>query len=168
MGMFVGPIHHVCVTVSDMEKALSFWRDTLGWEVIMKVPPRGSDEMNVLIGVPGRSSSVLLSQANAGFNGMVELIEFSSHSGKPFPSDEKFSDVGLRLLSFVVSDIDVAYEELQAKGCIFHSPPRSMELRGGAVVKACIFREPVDGIQIEIFQYSGDENAYEFLHPNVP
>ena len=165
--MFITPVHHVCITVSDIEKALSFWQDTLGWEVIMEVGPHGSEEMNVLIGVPGKRKSVLLSQANGVFIGMVELIEFSSHSGKPFPSDEKFSDVGLRMISFVVRDIDEAYQELQAKGCRFHSPPISMELRAGAVVKACFFREPVDGVQIEIFQYLGDENAYQFLHPNV-
>ena len=151
--MFVGPIHHLCVTVSDLDKALSFWRDTLGWEVIMEFPLRGSEEMNVTIGVPGKNKSFLLSHEKRGFTGMVELIEFASHSGNPFPSDEKFSDVGIRLLSFVVSDIDEAYQELQAKGCRFNSPPQRSELPGGGAVKACIFREPVDGIQIEIFQF---------------
>ena len=153
MGMFVAPVHHMVIIVSDLDKALSFWRDTLGWEVITGFSPTRSEEASVATGVAGKHRSAVLSQEKGIRTGWVELVEFSSPSGKPFPPDEKFSDVGLRLLSFAVIDIDKAYQELQAKGCRFNSPPQRLELPGGRASKACIFREPVDGIQIEIFQF---------------
>jgi catechol 2,3-dioxygenase-like lactoylglutathione lyase family enzyme len=152
--MFTTPIHHVAFVTRDLEKALSFWRDTLGWKVIMDEELAGPEIEN-LIGLSGvKARTVMLQQADKVFTGMIEIIEFSSPPGKPFPADEKFNDIGLRLLSFNVADIDAAYEELKKKGCRFHSPPQRLNL-AGFPTKAAIFREPVDGFQVEIVQYLG-------------
>ena len=147
-------LDHACVVVSDLEKAVSFWRDTLGWKVVREGQMAGS-LMDKLIGVPGLKARQAVLVADEDVNtGMMELVEFSPPTSKPFPPDEKFNDVGLRMLSISVDDVDKAYEELKSKGCRFHSPPQPVMITRGVINKVCIFREPVDGLQIEIVQRS--------------
>ena len=161
MGMFV-TMDHTCAVVSDLEKALVFWQDTLGWKVALDTelsgPRLSGPRVERLLGLPGvKGRAVLLSPAGKLGTGMMELVEISSPAGKPFPPDEKFNDVGLRLVSLTVSDIDRAYEELQSKGCRFESAPVTFEISGRVVGKACIFREPVDGFSIELMERMGSK-----------
>lgn len=51
MARFIS-LDHACVVVSDLEKAVSFWRDSLGWKVVREGEMSGT-LMDRLIGVPG-------------------------------------------------------------------------------------------------------------------
>jgi len=150
--MFIGPMHHANIVTRNMEESLAFWRDMLGWKVLSDVEISGSKAAR-LVGVPdARFRAVMLQPAEKIYAGMIELVEFLSPKGKPSVIDEKMNDIGIRMLSFLVSDCEQVYAELKKKGCRFLSPPHQTDMAGW-FFKACIFSDPVDNCKIEIIEF---------------
>jgi catechol 2,3-dioxygenase-like lactoylglutathione lyase family enzyme len=85
----------------------------------------------------------------SGYGGRVELFQYHSPEGKPFPSDKPVSDKGITHFGFEVEDIDALHERLAAQGVQFNAAPQT--IRPG--VKAAYFHDP-DGITVEFVQYS--------------
>jgi len=149
--MFMTPIHHAGIVVTNLARSLSFYRDILGWKVLVELDIAG-EEIEENLGLTGiKGKAVMLQQAEGVVNGMIELLEFSSPRAKPFPPDEKASDIGLRFLSFRVKDIEQNYNKLKERGVKFHSPPQLIKFTS-YTIKACIFRDP-DGVQLEMVQF---------------
>ena len=89
----------------------------------------------------------------SGFGGKIELFQFNSPQGKPFPEDFRVCDVGLTHIAFEVENIQELYRELSAKGVRFHSAPLSVKNRG----MVCYLRDP-DGGGLRILRtfHAGD------------
>jgi len=135
--------HHVALAVSDMERSLAFYRDLLGMEVTLdgRLAGPGLDRVLGLEGVDTRRVWL------AAFGITLELFEFASPRGKPFPPDFRVCDGGYTHLGFQVENIQGLYENLAAKGVSFISPPT--QIREGAV--GCYLRDP-DGMVLSFVE----------------
>jgi catechol 2,3-dioxygenase-like lactoylglutathione lyase family enzyme len=142
-------VHHTCITVSNLEKSLEFYRDVLGLELVMtEESQRSQDDRSDNLGVP--RAQVKLALLRAG-DAQVELIEYVAAGGRPF--DRKNNDVGTMHIAFQVDDIDAAYQAMLAQGVRFTAPPATIPAGPMKGWKWTYFFDP-DGVSLEIIQPS--------------
>ena len=120
-------IHHAAIHVSDMDRALAFYRDLLGFTVIW-TQEAGGEFLANLTQIPGAALRAVLLAAGeqrSGDRGTVELIQMRN----PQPRDmgNTFPDVRSSHLAFYVEDLPATYEALRAKGVKFNYPPQHVD-----------------------------------------
>jgi catechol 2,3-dioxygenase-like lactoylglutathione lyase family enzyme len=140
-------VHHTCITVSDLERSIAFYRDTLGLELIMtEESERSGDDRSKALGVA--RAKVKLAILRAG-EAQVELIEYVTVQGRPY--DRNNNDVGAMHIAFRVDDIDAAYRRLVDHGVRFTAPPATIPAGPMAGWRWTYFFDP-DGVSLEIIQ----------------
>lgn len=98
--------HHVGVVVTDLEEAVSFYRDALGLEVSAEFT-LSEDGIGTAIGVDGVTGDFVHMDAGGS---RVELIEYDP-AGDDTIADA-INQVGAMHLGFEVEDIDEFYANL--------------------------------------------------------
>lgn len=132
--------HHVGVVVSDLDEAVSFYRDTLGLAVAEEFTLAG-DGIATAIDVDEVTGDFV--HLDAGGT-LVELIEYDPTGGDAAPT--AINQRGAKHLGFAVNDIDAFYEDI-ADEVNPISPPQSIELG----TKILFFRDP-DGNFVEVVE----------------
>ena len=138
-------IHHTGLVVRDLEKAVEFYRDGIGLEVVSRYE-RVGPAINQVVGY----SNVSLTIALMGGIGehCIELIQYLSPPSQQRPSEER-SVLGATHLSFVVDDIERTFQKLVENGAIAMNPPALV----GPSRKACYLQDP-DRNWIELMELS--------------
>lgn len=140
-------VHHTCITVSDRDRSVAFYRDLLGLELIMtEESERSQDDRSKALGVAG--AKVKLAILRAG-NTRVELIEYATSQGRPY--DRKNNDVGAMHIAFQVEDIDAVYQRMLEHGVRFTSEPVTIPAGPMKGWRWTYFFDP-DGVSMEIIQ----------------
>jgi len=137
--------HHTGVSVTDLERSISFYRDLLGLRLVWRLDHRKSDLLAQVLGLSHVDVSYAMLE---GWGGRLELFQYHSPQGRPNPPDRPVCDIGITHVSFKVEGIEEIYERLVRFGVRFHSPPK--EIREG--VKVTYMRDP-DGIVVELVEY---------------
>ena len=75
------PLHMVTISVSDLEKSLSFYRDILGMEIQSESELAGEAFEHHWKVSPGTTARAVLLQASGMDVGQVLLLQFSPASG---------------------------------------------------------------------------------------
>lgn len=143
--MIVG-LHHVAVSVPDIEAAARFYCDVLGFTPAFAGEWDDKPTNDRVIGLDKTSAKVrMLRCANA----YVELWEYRNPA--PAPKDPGYSpaDHGYAHIGLQVTDITAEYDRLRAAGMTFHAPP--VDLGGSAAIYG---RDPWGNI-IELYQVAG-------------
>lgn len=136
-------MHHTAICVADMERSLAFYRDLLGMKVTIDSRISGPDVDQILALENSDARRVYV----VGYGGKIELFEFASPEGKPFPDDFRVCDVGLTHIAFEVDSLEAIYDEFSAKGIQFHNAPLPVKGRG----MVCYLRDP-DGVVLEFLE----------------
>ena len=123
--VLISGVHHTCVIVSDMERSLEFYRDTLGMKEEVNIKYDADPVMMDLPGTKPRQHLVMLSAGNAH----VELIQYLEPKGRV--NDRRACDNGTMHLCFLIDDMTKVYDELKAKGIRFHRSPDLIGEAGG-------------------------------------
>jgi catechol 2,3-dioxygenase-like lactoylglutathione lyase family enzyme len=135
---------HVGISVTDMERSISFYRDMFGMEQLCEVFPFGGADYDAIMDIPGVTGRMcMIGKGNLH----LELFEFTN--SKPKDREYPVSDRGYSHFGIEVDDIAAAYNKLQAANVRIHTPVISF--MGGAV-KATYCRDP-------------DGNVFEILEP---
>jgi glyoxylase I family protein len=138
----VGPIHHLRLTVTDVERSRAFYTEVLGFEVAMDAPPPRDDEHHDTI-VDSLQGGVILMHAGM-FVGLRPVDEARATAADRFDPMR----VGLDHLSFSVptrADLDAAIRLLDERG-VEHGPIRELAPLG---LSFLAFFDP-DGIALEL------------------
>jgi len=122
-------LDHIAITVQDMERAVTFYRDLLGFEVL------GQLLLN-----EGTFKLVYL-QAGAA---RIELFAFTEE-GRRDDTPDRNEDLGFKHVAFTVDDVDAVARRLKAHDVPFTVEP--VDAPGG--VRLAFFRDP-DGNLLEI------------------
>ena len=137
-------IRHTGLVVTDLEAALNFWRDLLGFIVVRQMEESGP-HIDAMMGL--KDVRVTTSKLTAPEGGMIELLYFHSHPDQPIWSGTPYS-TGFTHVAITVKDIDNLCEMLIKHGVTFCAPPqRSPD--GMAKVTYC--RGP-EGVLIELVE----------------
>ncbi len=136
--------HHVGISVRDMERALRFYRDLLGFEVEWAHKDRGGAEMSRVVGLAGARAHMTMLK---GYGGRLELFHYLNPEGRGSGPGRQ-CDFGLIHFALSVRGIRELYERLRAAGVEFNCPPQV--LRPG--VTATYMKDP-EGNTIELVEY---------------
>jgi glyoxylase I family protein len=138
----VGPVHHLRVTVTDVERSKAFYTGVLGFEVAVDAPPPPGDDSHDEI-VDSLQGGVILVHQGVFF-GLRPTDTDRAAAGDCFDPLR----VGLDHLSFGVparADLDRAVELLDEQG-VSHGPIRELKALG---LSFLAFFDP-DGIALEL------------------
>lgn len=113
-------IRHTGLVVADLEAALHFWRDLLGFTVARQMDESGP-HIDAMMGL--RDVRVTTSKLIAPDGGMIELLYFHSHPDKPTWIGTPYS-TGFTHIAMTVTDIDGLCRKLAAEGVTFFAPPQ--------------------------------------------
>lgn len=134
-------IHHSAICVRDIEPSLRFWRDGLGFEVLMDGEFEG-DWPTLLRGPSRNLRAIFLGDPGRPESGVVELVDL----GEVPPADADRADrasEGFLLLS-VMTDLEATLARLAELG--LDDDLRRIDAHGVAMA---VVRAP-DGTQVEL------------------
>ncbi len=139
------PIHHVGLTVGDLERSVSFYTTYFGLREIARNELRGR-----MISAQTDLEGVVIDVALlAGANALLELLCYRSPEGTA--TTPRACDPGSAHVCMVVDDLDATYAAMLADGVAVHARPASL----GAGTKMVYVRDP-DGIFVEVIQPTED------------
>lgn len=137
-------LRHTGLVVADMERALKFWCDVLGFELVKKMDESGPfiDAMMGLEGV-----HVTTAKLAAPDGRMVELLQFHSHPNRERWEGMPYS-TGFTHIALTVDNLDVLMPRLEREGVTFPAVPLCSP---DGYAKVTYARAP-DGILLELVE----------------
>jgi lactoylglutathione lyase len=155
--MAINAIGHIGVCVSDLERALRFWRDGLGFEVLREWAFRGSSWRRVLE-IEGELD--LHSRIIRRDHMTLELMWFQKPGHRTPSGRLPMNQVGYTHLAVWVDDIEAEAQRIVEYGGTVVESTRTVfdhpNLRG----KWLICADP-DGTRIELVEYPDGEDLIE-------
>jgi catechol 2,3-dioxygenase-like lactoylglutathione lyase family enzyme len=149
-------LHHVGVTVKDLDASIRFYHEILGLDFVNEPSPWFDDPaLGSAVGVPGaalRQVSMKLGDTT------LELLQYrspASETSRPLLSN----NIGASHVAFVVDDIHATKAELETKGITFYSDVNVVDEGVLAGWRWVYFEDP-DGYPLELVQvayYDADE-----------
>jgi catechol 2,3-dioxygenase-like lactoylglutathione lyase family enzyme len=148
-------IHHLGISTPDLDRLTAFYRDVMGFDVVMQTQWRDREIIDRMVGLSGSAARQVMLRAG---NAYIELFEYESPPPCPARDDRNPADHGYTHVCIDVVDIDAEYERLSENGMTFHAPPPTVDELGHARLRAIYARDP-DGNIVEL---------QEVLDPAVP
>lgn len=116
----IAAIRHIGLVVSDLEKSLNFWCDTMGF-VFSRQMEESGPHIDAMMGLKG--VRVTTAKLSAPDGNMLELLFFNSHKDKPNWEGKPYS-TGLTHIALTVQDLDETCRRLQHAGVTFPAEPQ--------------------------------------------
>jgi catechol 2,3-dioxygenase-like lactoylglutathione lyase family enzyme len=151
--MTITRIDHVGITVSDVDRALGFYRDVLGLRVIAHSTVTES-EVAELLGLD--SVQLRIADLDSGDGRIVELIQYVQPEGRRIAYES--SDVATAHIAFTVDDLGAVRKRLTDAGAtIVSRRPITISEPGGDFDGAiCLYVRDPDGAILELVQRRSD------------
>ena len=142
----IGSVTHYGLNVSDMEVALEFYRDTLGFDVDRQFPVSGLQ--SDIVGVDGVEGDIVFLDTGE-FE--IELIAYTNPENENVNEHVSGHDVGVSHICITVSDVNERYHELSPTVEFINTP---QTVGDGAQIAYA--RDP-DGNYVEFYEPPADE-----------
>ena len=154
----------VGLTVSDMERSVTFYRDVLAFEKVSDTEVAGP-AYEQLTGIFGARARVVVMRLG---DERIELTEFRSPRSRAAPADSRSNDAWFQHVAIITSDIEQGYLWLR-RHRVQHVSPSPQRLpdwnakAGG--IKTFYFRDP-DGHPLEILEFPADKGEARWHRPS--
>ncbi len=135
-------VHHAAIAVQDIDSALAFYCDVLGFAVAMEAEiPSEIDVMSEALGIEDSGFKVRMIKKG---NSCLELFEFSTaHDGE---AQRPVNKLGITHIALASDDIEQDYSVLQQNGVVFNAA-----LLGGPPSRFAYGRDPFGNV-IELLE----------------
>lgn len=148
---------HLVVGVTDMDRALAFYRDVTGMEVVFETYVSGEPLDTVLHATRKQEGRVV-----GGLLGGLMLELLSLGAQPPAEKPVRHGIVGIQNVSLSVTDLDDTHRRILAAGCTPEQEP--FEIGG---VRMFFVKDP-DGTPVEFIELpNGARSTYE-MYRGVP
>jgi catechol 2,3-dioxygenase-like lactoylglutathione lyase family enzyme len=141
-------LHHTGCTVADLDRSVAFYRDLLGFEVVLSQEKQGG-YLGAIVGYPDahvRMAQVKLPRSDH----RLELFQYLAP--EPLRAEIEPRTIGPTHVCLIVGDLRAVYERLRAAGVdSFFSSPIEVDTGRNAGGLALYLRDP-DGVILELFQ----------------
>lgn len=142
-------IRHTGLVVSDLDRALHFWCDVLGFTLTRRLDESGP-YIDAMMGL--KDVRVTTAKLTAPDGGMLELLKFHSHPAQPSWTGQPCS-TGLTHIALTLDDLDAILPLLIEAGVTFPDTPQVSPDRYAKVTYA---RGP-EGVLLELVQVMGKQ-----------
>jgi len=142
-------IHHLGMTVSNIERSIEFYQNVLGMTLVGRRPLVEEGYVSQQTGYADVQLSVASFRVRPESPQSLEIVEYLNHTGPA--ADTATNRPGNTHLCLVVDDLLAAHADLKSQGVAFRSNPVEITAgpnRGGRVI---YFSDP-DGYVIEMFE----------------
>jgi catechol 2,3-dioxygenase-like lactoylglutathione lyase family enzyme len=147
-------IDYVSITVADLQKFISFYKDVLSFKYNGTYTIQNRDA-KMLFGIDDSLLEVAVAQLSLG-DEKIELMQFTSSLAiHKIPLDSKSNDLWFQHIAIVVSDMDKAYKKLRdAKVEHVSISPQTLPayITAATGIKAFYFHDP-DGHNLELIYF---------------
>jgi catechol 2,3-dioxygenase-like lactoylglutathione lyase family enzyme len=142
----VTDIDHIGISVSDMDRTISFFRDVLGAEVSQ---PHLYDDPKIgrVVGIPGLRNVICQAVVE---NKRFELLQYVEPLGHQ-AQDHRPCDPGHLHIALAVDDIEAVIERMRQHGFERAGPVQRGMGAGGLAAAYCY---GFDGLVFELIEYS--------------
>ena len=137
---------HTGITVSNLERALAFWRDVLGFELSHRAHQTG-DLAREITGVAGAEISIAVVKAPGH---KIELLEYLAPPEKKHV-DLRPCDAGSVHVALTVDNLDAVLSTIAASGWKAAGKPQTLKTGPNAGKRVIYVRDP-DGTTIEFME----------------
>src|SRR5581483_4394014 len=104
----ISAVHHASITTGDLDRLLPFYRDLLGFQLVMESSwEAGNHAADAIYGLTDTSVRMAMLRLP---NGFLELFEFRHPVGKRSDQNRPVCDQGLTHICLAVTDIQAEYE----------------------------------------------------------
>jgi catechol 2,3-dioxygenase-like lactoylglutathione lyase family enzyme len=141
-------VMHTGFTVSDMERSIRFYRDTLGMQLVRRQEGTAPYLANVT-GFPGVRLQIAFLKVSTDDPHVLELLQYVSHPAQG--TDRATNRPGNGHLCIKVDDIHEWYRTLIAQGVAAISEPVLITAGINEGAYAVYVRDP-DGFTIELYE----------------
>jgi len=132
--------HHFAVTVTDLDRAVAFYRDTLGLDVLSEFTV-GGDAFATGVGIDGASAEFVHLAAG---DARIELVEYDPVGETA--AETELNQPGATHLGLEVDDLDTVFDSLP-DGCETIAEPQTTE----SGTRILFVRDP-DGTLVELLE----------------
>jgi catechol 2,3-dioxygenase-like lactoylglutathione lyase family enzyme len=139
---------HTGITVSNLERALDFWRDVLGFEYSHRAHQTG-ERVEQITGVIGSELKLAVLKTPGGHK--IELLEYLAPDDRKQRNDSRPCDLGHVHVALVVDNLDSVLETIAASGWKAAGEPQTLTVGPNAGKRVVYVRDP-DGTTIELMQ----------------
>src|SRR5438874_13330148 len=144
---------HTGITVSNLERSLTFWRDVLGFGLSHRVHQTGELAAEIT-GVPGAEIKLAVVKAPSGHK--IELLEYLAPADRKKDVNLRPCDVGHVHVALTVENLDAILENIAASGWKAAGKPQTLKSGPNAGKRVIYVRDP-DGTTIEFMQQEETE-----------
>lgn len=137
-------IRHTGLVVADLERALHFWCELLGFKVVKQMDESGP-HLDAMMGL--ENVRVTTAKLAAPDGGLIELLRFHSHPDQPGWNGTPYS-TGLTHIALTVENLDQLLLKLAQAGMPTPAPPQRSP---DGKVKVIYARGP-EGILLELVE----------------
>ena len=138
-------IRHVGLVVSDLEKALYFWCDVMGFLISRQMEEEGP-QIDAMMGLTDVKLTTVKLMAPEGGQ-ILELLKFHSHPSKNFWGGMPYT-TGFTHIAVTVDNMDETYKRLKNAGVTF---PSDAQVSADGLVKV-IYATGPENVLIELVE----------------
>ena len=140
-------LHHTGFVVRDLERSVTFYTETMGLEVMMRLEVDGEFAERIVGFTDAHLKVALLNMGNGHNLELVQYIYPPSAEGQI-----NRNDLGASHLAFLVENIEEYYSTMSQKGLRFLGPPPSL-IQDGEVVITAIYAQDPDNNWLEFLEF---------------
>ena len=145
----LGAVHHLGLTVADIERSILFYRDVLGMTLCRRRPHVDSDYVALQTGFSGVVLNVASFKVAPDSPQSLEIVQYMNQAGPPVETTT--NRPGASHLCLTVDDLRACHADLRAKGVRFKSEPVTITA-GPNVGGLVVYLYDPDGYTLELFQ----------------
>lgn len=157
-------IDHVGINVPDLNKAVTFFSDVLGFTPVTQLGPIPLDaEWKKLNHINPATGAVTIKMINAGNGASIEVFEYAENKGSL--NQPNTDDIGASHIAFYVNDITAAVHYLKSKNVKVLGEPFTMP-SGDTAGESWVYFETPWGSKMELVSYPNGK-GYEKNKPAI-
>lgn len=137
-------IRHTGLVVANLEDALNFWCNQLGFTLSKRMEESGP-HIDAMMGL--KDVRLTTAKLAAPDGNLIELLHFHTHPDNPVWQGQPNS-TGFTHIALTVNDLDAAFTTLSAVGVKFNAPPQ-LSPDGYAKVTYC---KGPEGVLLELVE----------------